>query len=323
MNYLHSLLGLPLLLLLLPQFWVPTRAEERDVVVLAPPGVHGSLGDTVILPCNLQPVESEILRVKQIRWERLEPWGGLSTVAEFDWVQGPSIPEPGHVQFVAAGKNQDLLDASLTLTELHLDDEANYTCEVTTFHHGSGRASTWLQVFYAPQVSISQLDEIGQKGLKETSLSCYADSKPEHSGYEWSTIMGPLPPSAVPQGPRLLLQSSEETIDTTFICRVSNAVGTGQATLKVQLPGSPMANLVPRILTNVGLVLIGMACGLLIAVQMYNQVFRRKRMSSIHRPQNSLRTPRTRIPPGPTPGNMSPPNECGADSCHVIEHPET
>lgn len=49
--------------------------------------------------------------------------------------------------------------------------------------------------------------------------------------------MGPLPPYAVPQGAWLLLQPSKESIDTTFICRVSNNLGTGQDTMRVQLPG--------------------------------------------------------------------------------------
>lgn len=172
-----------------------------------PPEVHGSPGNTIKLPCNLQPVESEIPRVKQIRWERLEPWGELSTVAEFDWTSGPRILVPG-VQFVAVRKGLDL-DPSLTFTELHPDDDANYTCEVTTFQHGSGRASTWLRIFYAPQVSISLNDDIGQQGHRETRLSCDARGNPETERYNWSTTMGALPLSVVPQGTWLLIQPSE------------------------------------------------------------------------------------------------------------------
>lgn len=179
------LLWLPLLLTLLPPLWVPTRAGDRKVFVLVPPEVHGSPGDTIKLPCNLQPVKSKIPRVKQIRWERLEPSGELSTVAEFNWTHGPRILVPD-VQFVAAWKGLDL-DQSLTLTKLHPDDDTNYTCEVTTFLHGSGRASTRLRVFYAPQVSISLYDDIGQQGHKETNLSCDAHGNPEPRNYEWST----------------------------------------------------------------------------------------------------------------------------------------
>lgn len=237
MAWTPTLLGLPLLLLpLLPLFWASTRAGDRKVVLLAPPEVRGSPGDTVNLTCVLQPVESEIPQVKQIRWEKLDSWGYLSTVAEFDWDQGPNITEPNRVQFISAGKDPDVLDASLTLTELHPDDDANYTCEVTTFLQGSGRASTWVRVFYAPQVSISLYEDFGPQGHRETSLSCDARGNPEPRNYEWSTTMGLLPPSAVPQGSWLLLQPSEESINVTFICRVSNNLGSAQATIKVLLP---------------------------------------------------------------------------------------
>ncbi|XP_049643476.1 poliovirus receptor homolog [Suncus etruscus] len=224
-----------LLLPLLPLFWASTRAGDRKVVLLAPPEVCGSPGDTVNLTCVLQPVESEIPQVKQIRWEKLEPWGDLSTVAEFDRDQGPNITEPNRVQFISAGKDPDLLDASLTLTELHPDDDANYTCEVTTFLQGSGRASTWVRVFYAPQVSISLYDDFGHQGHRETSLSCDARGNPEPRNYEWSTTKGPLPPYAVPHGARLLLQPSKESINTTFICQVSNTLGTARVAMKVLL----------------------------------------------------------------------------------------
>lgn len=141
------LLELPLLLLLLPPFWAPIGAGSRELVVLAPPEVRGSSGDTIKLPCNLQPLQSETPQVKQIRWERLEPWGDPSTVAEFHWERGPRISEPDRVRLVVGGKDQDLLNTSLIISELHPDDDANYTCKVTTIPQGNGRASTWLRVF--------------------------------------------------------------------------------------------------------------------------------------------------------------------------------
>lgn len=117
------------------------------MVLLAYPEVRGYPGDTVKLPCILHYLESDIPRVTQIRWERLEPRGNPRTVAEFHWVLGPRIPEPDHVQFVDAGKGSNLLDGSLTLTKLRPDDEANYTCEIITFLQERWRASTWVRVF--------------------------------------------------------------------------------------------------------------------------------------------------------------------------------
>ncbi|XP_055001972.1 poliovirus receptor-like [Sorex araneus] len=233
-----TLPGLTLLLSLLLLPWALTRAEAREVVVLAPTEVQGSLGSTVTLPCHLQRLESETPQVTQIRWTRLDPPGDPSIVAQFHWERGPSITEPDRLQFKAARLGVDTLDASLTLRELSLGDEANYTCEIRISTSQLGSASTCLRVFYAPQVSISLYDAIGQQGRRETNLNCDVRSNPEPKSYNWSTTTGPLPPSAVPQGSRLLIQPTEESINTTFICRVSNALGTGQAAMRVQLPES-------------------------------------------------------------------------------------
>lgn len=48
---------------------------------------------------------------------------------------------------------------------------------------------------------------------------------------------GPLPPSAVAQGPQLLIRSVDESINTTFICRATNALGTGEAEQTVLVRG--------------------------------------------------------------------------------------
>ncbi|XP_055001968.1 nectin-2-like [Sorex araneus] len=243
MAWTGTLRSLTLLLPLLLPPWTPTRAMAREVVVLAPTEVHGSLGSTVTLPCHLQPLDSETPRMTYIRWTRQEPLGDPSIVAEFHWHRGPSIAEPDRVDFVATRMDADLLDASLTMSDLSPGDEANYTCEIHISTSQMESVRTWLRVFYAPQVSIALYDDIGQQGRRETSLTCDARSNPEPESYDWSTTTGSLPPSAVPQGSRLLIQPTEESINTTFICRVSNALGTGQTAMRVQLPANEMTEM--------------------------------------------------------------------------------
>lgn len=51
--------------------------------------------------------------------------------------------------------------------------------------------------------------------------------------------VGPLPSSAVAQGTRLLIRSLDESINTTFICYVTNVLGTGKAELTVMLREPP------------------------------------------------------------------------------------
>lgn len=88
-----------------------------------------------------------------------------------------------------------------------------------------------LSPFWAPtraahtQFSISLFDDIGQQ-------------VPEPKSYEWSTSTGFQPPSTVPQVAQLLLQPSEEVINTTFICCISNALGMAQAVMSALLLGA-------------------------------------------------------------------------------------
>lgn len=113
--------------------------------MLAPAQVRGRLGDTVELSCKLQPLEHEV-RVTQVTWTRRNAAGDDLNVAVFHPTQGPSFPEPGRLEFVAARPGEELRDGSLALRELSAEDEANYTCRFAMFPEGSRSARTWLRV---------------------------------------------------------------------------------------------------------------------------------------------------------------------------------
>ncbi|XP_046540412.1 poliovirus receptor homolog isoform X1 [Equus quagga] len=328
--------GLSLLSLLSPLCWATPGAGTGTVGVLAPAQVRGFLGDTATLPCHLQPPPEQDALVTLVTWLRREPAGGARSVAVFHPTQGPSFPEPGRLEFVAARPGEKLRDASLAVRDLRAEDEANYTCQFAMFPEGSRSASTrlrvlaqpqneaeslevplsrWLSpepvpvarciskggrppariswpsplnekanesqvpgplpgtttvislltltsssqedgknvtcqvehesfeepvqlpvkltVLHPPEVSISGYDDDWYLGRSEATLSCDVRSNPEPTGYDWSTTRGPLPPSAVAQGSRLLIHTVDDLINTTFICRVTNTLGTSQAELTV------------------------------------------------------------------------------------------
>ncbi|XP_012589130.1 PREDICTED: poliovirus receptor homolog [Condylura cristata] len=328
----------PLLLWLLCLSLELTGAGTRRVIVLAPNEVRGFLDQTVTLPCNLQPLEPGV-QVTQVTWMRREPSGNAHSVAVFHPTQGPSFPHPERLQFAKAKTGVELQDASLMVSGLRAEDEANYTCEFATFPQGSGSAQTWLRVFaepqnqveiqedllgtepvakarcvstggrppariswssslqdrnvtmtqtpgplpgtfnvtsifnfipssllygqnvtcrvehetfkepvllkmtlavrYPPEVSISGYDDNWYLGRNEVTLNCDVRSNPEPTNYVWSTTTGSLPPSAVTQGSRLLVHTVDESINTTFICHVTNDLGTRQAELTVLLKDEP------------------------------------------------------------------------------------
>nr|XP_015098465.1 nectin-2 isoform X1 [Vicugna pacos] len=96
-----------------------------------------------------------------------------------------------------------------------------------------------LSVRYPPEVSISGYDDNWYIGRSEATLNCDVRSKPEPTGYDWSTTSGVFPASAVAQGPKLIVHSVDRLFNTTFICTVTNAVGTGHAEQMVLVRETP------------------------------------------------------------------------------------
>ncbi|XP_017357915.1 nectin-2 isoform X4 [Cebus imitator] len=86
-----------------------------------------------------------------------------------------------------------------------------------------------LSVRYPPEVSISGYDDNWYLGRTDATLSCDVRSNPEPTGYDWSTTSGTFPTSAVAQGSQLVIHAVDSLFNTTFICTVTNAVGTGRA----------------------------------------------------------------------------------------------
>nr|XP_012616802.1 poliovirus receptor [Microcebus murinus] len=332
---------LPLVLWLLSLSWSPSRAGTGTVEVQAPAQVRGLLGGNVTLQCHLQLPDSSV-QVTQVTWmRRQQPAGQPSSVAVYHPARRAWYFDPERVQFPAARAGGELRDASLAVSQLRVEDEANYTCQFATFPHGSRSASTALQVLaqpqntaeaqevppslltsgpvpvarcvstggrpparitwspdlngvvdksqvpgplpgtftvtslltlkpssqvdgknvtctvehesleepdllpvtlnmsYAPEVNISGYDGGWYLGQSTATLTCSARSNPAPVHYSWSTAAGPLPPSAEPQGPQLLIKSVDKSTNTTFICNVTNAVGTSQGELTIVLSEQP------------------------------------------------------------------------------------
>ncbi|KAM9755971.1 uncharacterized protein ACBT57_009318 isoform 4-T4 [Dama dama] len=135
----------------------------------------------------------------------------------------------------------------LILTPSSQMDGRNVTCRV---EHESFKEPEVLPMTLAvsapPEVSISGYDDNWYIGRRGVALNCDVRSKPEPTGYSWSTTNGTLPPSVVAQGTQLLIHTVDKTINATFICLVTNALGTSQANVTVLLRGqnqySPSTN---------------------------------------------------------------------------------
>ncbi|XP_049982325.1 poliovirus receptor [Alexandromys fortis] len=119
-------------------------------------------------------------------------------------------------------------------------DGKNITCSVK--HESAPEPELLLvnlSVPYPPEVSISGYDEEWPEGLTGAALSCDARSKPEPTAYEWSTTTGPLPNNTEVQGNRLLIHKVSKTTinNVTFVCNVTNALGSSQNQVTVHVKG--------------------------------------------------------------------------------------
>ncbi|XP_038623448.1 LOW QUALITY PROTEIN: nectin-2-like [Tachyglossus aculeatus] len=121
-----------------------------------------------------------------------------------------------------------------------------------------------LAIRHRPEVSISSYDDNWFIGRSDATLNCDAQSYPEPMGYEWSTLSGSLPSTVKAQGSRLMVYNVDNLVNTTFVCKVTNAEGTGfaqqtvlvrEASLGIEpLPsGAAIAGIVIGVLAVVGL----------------------------------------------------------------------
>ncbi|XP_067411416.1 nectin-2 isoform X1 [Emydura macquarii macquarii] len=96
-----------------------------------------------------------------------------------------------------------------------------------------------LAVQYPPQVTIEGYDDNWYLSRGEAVLTCVATGNPKPTQFSWSTPSGSLPPTVQVQDERLVVHSVDMAVNTTFICGVTNAVGTVRAEQHVLVRAHP------------------------------------------------------------------------------------
>ncbi|XP_050786797.1 nectin-2 isoform X2 [Gopherus flavomarginatus] len=147
-----------------------------------------------------------------------------------------------------------------------------------------------LSVLYPPQVTIDGYDDNWYVSRSEATLRCTAKGNPKPTHYSWSTPSGPLPTTVQVQGDRLVVQSVDVAVNTTFICHVTNSVGTTRVEQTVLVREHPM-----RLQSSAGAVAGGLVGGILALALLGALVFFLLRRRHARPPVKGAYDPTTRI----------------------------
>ncbi|XP_066575513.1 nectin-2 isoform X2 [Amia ocellicauda] len=128
-----------------------------------------------------------------------------------------------------------------------------------------------LAVEYPPQVEIIGYDENWYMGRTNAILHCKATGNPPPTNITWKTLSGEkLPETVKVNGNQLTVQKVDETVNTTFVCEVSNRMGPSKSHLTVavrdtRLPmkGAATGSIIGGI---IGVLLLGAIIGTVIMV---------------------------------------------------------
>ncbi|XP_056618103.1 poliovirus receptor homolog [Triplophysa dalaica] len=114
------------------------------------------------------------------------------------------------------------------------DDGKDITCVVS--HRTMDQPERFplkLVVEYPPRVQIVGYDNNWYKGRTSAFLTCQADGNPPPTTVTWRTLSGLMPETVQVQENRLSVQNVDDSINTTFICEVTNRLGSNKDQITV------------------------------------------------------------------------------------------
>ncbi|KAM9487866.1 poliovirus receptor isoform 2-T2 [Clarias gariepinus] len=121
------------------------------------------------------------------------------------------------------------------------DHGKDITCEVS--HRTLSRPETFpmkLVVQYPPQVQIVGYDNNWYMGRTSVALTCQYQGNPSPPTVNWKVSSGFLPDSVEVNHNKLTIRKVDDAVNNTFICEVTNSLGTGKDQVTVFVREAPM-----------------------------------------------------------------------------------
>ncbi|KAM9487868.1 nectin-2 isoform 4-T4 [Clarias gariepinus] len=121
------------------------------------------------------------------------------------------------------------------------DHGKDITCEVS--HRTLSRPETFpmkLVVQYPPQVQIVGYDNNWYMGRTSVALTCQYQGNPSPPTVNWKVSSGFLPDSVEVNHNKLTIRKVDDAVNNTFICEVTNSLGTGKDQVTVFVRDKPL-----------------------------------------------------------------------------------
>ncbi|XP_072887060.1 LOW QUALITY PROTEIN: nectin-4-like [Hemitrygon akajei] len=136
-----------------------------------------------------------------------------------------------------------------------------------------------LNVFYVPEVMIRRSTENWLVDMEGMELECEENGNPPATNFVWRRVGGALPNNVTMDGERLLFNRRLTLEDSgTYICEVSNEIGSRSAQIKISVTDSNVAGVSMLTLAFVAIGVVGLVLVLIFvgAVFAVNRSHRKK-----------------------------------------------
>ncbi|KAK2844781.1 hypothetical protein Q5P01_011440 [Channa striata] len=112
-----------------------------------------------------------------------------------------------------------------------------------------------LEVQYAPQVAIVGYDNNWYIGRTNAVLTCQASGNPIPVSVQWKTMSGDMPDTVQVTGNELKVLKVDDAVNTTFVCEVTNKIGTNRDQVTATVRVTPLPPEGPSAGTIVGAII--------------------------------------------------------------------
>ncbi|XP_028679439.1 nectin-2 isoform X2 [Erpetoichthys calabaricus] len=213
--------------------------------------------------------------------------------AEISWVS--SFPGNITTENQTNPNGTVTVNSTFSLVPSGLIHDYVITCQV---HHKTlatpEKFNIKLNVNHSPLVSISGYDDNWYLGREGASLVCQSRANPPATSVTWKAANGKIPDSVQVNGEILQVKKVDPSVNTTFICEVTNSMGVSQRELSVFVRDIPK----PMAAASTGSIIGGIIAAILIIgvlVTIYMIVKRHRKNGT----EDDFEGPPTHKPPPP------------------------